>query len=154
MNRGETAPRQANWLPALRTYLALSLGLHLLWETVQLPLYTIWTAGTTGSKAFAVVHCALGALMIAALSFIASLVVAGSASWPSKRAREVFALTIAFGIAYAIYSERLNTTVRQGWAYSPLMPVLPLTGTGLSPLLQWLVVPSLALAFATRQHCR
>jgi len=36
-------------------------------------------------------------------------------------------------------------TVRQSWAYSPLMPVLPVTGTGLAPLLQWIVVPSTAL---------
>jgi hypothetical protein len=33
---GEAALRQANRLPTLRAYLALSLGLHLLWETVQL----------------------------------------------------------------------------------------------------------------------
>ena len=59
-------------------------------------------------------------------------------------------LAVAFGIAYTIYSEWLNTTVRQSWAHSPLMPVLPLIGTGLSPILQWLVVPSLALTLATR----
>ena len=60
-------------------------------------------------------------------------------------------LAVAFGIAYTIYSEWLNTTVRQSWAHSPLMPVLPLIGTGLSPILQWLVVPSLTLATRLRR---
>jgi hypothetical protein len=32
------------------------------------------------------------------------------------------------------------------------MPVLPLTGTGLSPLLQWLVVPSVALSLVMQQR--
>jgi len=59
-------------------------------------------------------------------------------------------LTVMVGVAYTIYSEWLNTTIRQGWAYSPMMPVLPPLGTGLSPLLQWLIVPSLALSVATR----
>src|SRR5262245_16617478 len=31
------------------------------------------------------------------------------------------------------------------WTYNALMPVLPWLGTGLAPLLQWVVVPSLAL---------
>ena len=43
---------------------------------------------------------------------------------------------LAGGVAYTIFSEWLITTVRQGWAYSPLMPVVPIMGTGLAPLLQ------------------
>jgi len=58
----------------------------------------------------------------------------------------VFAAELAGDVAYTIFSEWLNTAVRQSWAYSPLMPVLPIMGTGLAPLLQWIVVPSTALA--------
>ena len=58
----------------------------------------------------------------------------------------MFAAVLAGGVAYPIYSEWLNMTVRQSWAYSSLMPVLPVTGTGLAPLLQWIVVPSTVLA--------
>jgi len=154
VNRGEPAPPQPNRLQALRVYLALSLVLNLLWETLQLPLYTIWTTGSVREKAFAVVHCAVGDVMIAGLALVAALAVAGSSGWPFRRARQVFAITLMIGIAYTIYSEWLNTTVRQSWAYSPLMPVLPVTGTGLSPLMQWLVVPSVALSLATRWRRR
>ncbi len=145
-------PPHANWLPALRVYLALSLGLHLLWEAAHIPLYTIWTTGSVRENTFAVVHCATGDVMIAGLALVVALVVVGSTNWPLQGARQVFALTIALGVAYTIYSEWLNITVRQSWAYSPLMPVLPLTGIGLSPLLQWLTVPALALSLATRRR--
>jgi hypothetical protein len=44
------------WLPALRVYLAFSLGLHRVWEVVQLPLYT--STGTFREKVFTAIHCA------------------------------------------------------------------------------------------------
>jgi hypothetical protein len=128
----------------------LSIGLNLLWERAHLPLYGVWTTGKIWTKTFAIVHCALGDVMIAGLALIAALVLVGSKAWPLERARVVLVLAVAFSVAYTIYSEWLNTTVRQSWAYSPLMPVLPLIGTGLSPLLQWLVVPSFALTLAMR----
>jgi hypothetical protein len=144
--------RHADWLAALRAYLVLSLGLNLLWEAVQLPLYTIWTTGTLGTKAFAVIHCAFGDAIIAALVLVVALSLIGSDHWPQRRFREVLVLTVLVGLAYTIYSEWSNTSVRQSWTYSSLMPVLPLIGTGLSPLFQWLVVPSAALFLATRRR--
>jgi hypothetical protein len=40
----------------------------------------------------------------------------------------------------------MNVYVRRSWAYSELMPAVPLAGyrIGLSPLLQWIVVPAAA----------
>jgi hypothetical protein len=150
VNPGESASPQPDWLQALRVYLALSLVLNLLWETLHLPLYVIWTTGSVGEKAIAVIHRTIGDAMITGLALLVALAVAGSFGWPFRRAQPVFVVTLVLGIAYTIYSEWLNTTVRQSWAYSPLMPVLPMTGTGLSPFLQWLAVPSLALSVATR----
>ena len=58
------------------------------------------------------------------------------------------------GAAYTIFSERLNVQVRRSWAYTAAMPVLPGLGTGLAPLLQWLVVPSLAFAITAHRYRR
>lgn len=88
MNRGAPASPQPKWLQALRVYLTLSLVLNLLWETLHLPLYTIWTTGSVREKAFAIVHCAIGDVIIAGLALVAALAVAGSNNWPIHRARK------------------------------------------------------------------
>jgi hypothetical protein len=62
----------------------------------------------------------------------------------------VAAAAVALGVGYTVFSEWLNTAVRSGWAYSDLMPVVPILGTGLSPLAQWLVVPLAAFWWASR----
>src|SRR5260221_12364807 len=47
-------------------YLGAAIALHLLWETAQLPLYTIWWTGTGLQILFAVIHCTAGDLLITA----------------------------------------------------------------------------------------
>ncbi len=139
-----------DWPRALRAYLGtIALG-DLAWEAAHLPLYTIWRTGTPGEKVFAVVHCTGGDLLIALACLALALVLVGKPAWPARAHRRVAALTIGFGVAYTIFSEWLNITVRETWAYSDLMPVVPIINTGLSPLLQWVVVPLLALHLARR----
>lgn len=141
-------PLGGGWLPALRGYLATTAVLDLAWETAQLPLYTSWHEGTAREQAFAVLHCTAGDVVIALLALIGALAAAGDPAWPARRAGRTAALTLAGGLAYTVFSEWLNVEVRRSWAYSGLMPVLPPFGTGLSPVLQWLVVPALALRAA------
>ncbi len=53
-----------------------------------------------------------------------------------------------FGLSYTAYSEWFNVYVRKARAYSASMPTLSIGDIklGLSPLLQWLIVPIVALA--------
>jgi len=57
---------------------------------------------------------------------------------------------IAIGVGYTIFSEWLNIVVRQAWAYRDIMPVVPVLNVGLSPLLQWIVIPALAYVMALK----
>lgn len=136
------------WLAASRNFLAASAVLHLVWETAQLPFYTVWQSGTWREIIFDVLHCAAGDVLIAALTLFLALVLFGGESWPRERMRGVVLAMLALGLAYAVYSEWLNVTVRRNWAYAPSMPIVPPLGTGLLPLLQWLVVPLVALRVA------
>ena len=77
---------QPEWLPALAIYLAVISGLHLAWEVLQLPLYTIWTTGSLAEQVFAVVHCTGGDLMIA----LSSLVAAWLLTWAGRLASTAF----------------------------------------------------------------
>jgi hypothetical protein len=129
----------------MRRYLAVIAVGNLGWETAQMPLYTLWRTGSTQDIAFAVVHCAGGDVLIAAVSLLASLLLFGAADWPRSRFLSVAAAAVVLGLGYTIYSEHLNTASK-AWSYSDLMPVLPGLGTGLAPLAQWLVIPLLAFA--------
>lgn len=139
-----------SWLGTFRRYLLFSAIAHLAWETAHVPLYTLWTEGTPGEILFAVVHCTGGDLLIATSTLLLALFVAGTDRWPADNTgfRRVSLLAVALAIVYTVFSEWLNIEVRRSWAYSALMPVLPLLGTGVSPLAQWLVIPFVALYFA------
>jgi hypothetical protein len=55
------------------------------------------------------------------------------------------------GLVYTVFSEWLNVSVRGSWAYASAMPVVPILGTGLSPVLQWLVVPAASFIWVRSQ---
>ena len=140
------------WIRALRIYLTAVTVANLIWETLQLPLYTIWQTGTVQAQAFAVVHCTIGDVIIALCALTVALVVTGAGEWPQKRFRRGAILAILLGLGYTVFSEWLNVVVRASWAYSNLMPVVTAFGlrVGLSPLLQWLVIPTVAFMITKR----
>jgi hypothetical protein len=139
------------WLSALRAYFAAIMLGNVVWESLQLPLYAIWREGSPREIVFALAHCTAGDLMIAAGALLASLLLLGSEDWPRTSFVAVALAAIALGVAYTGFSEWLNVSVRKSWAYSELMPVVPLAGgVGVSPLLQWLVVPAASFWCARR----
>lgn len=133
--------------PTLLGYASASLVLNLLWEAAQLPLYTVWAAAPREYLALAVLHCTAGDLAIALSSLVLAALPFAQKERPTIRSALVMAATVVLGIGYTIFSEWLNVHVRKTWAYSDLMPVLPGLDIGLSPLLQWLVVPILSFAW-------
>jgi len=141
------------WHGALRRYVAVIATGNLVWEFLHMPLYTIWQEETPGKIVFAALHCTGGDILIALSSLTAALLLVGSGMWPAGRFRAVAALTVLLGVSYTIFSEWLNIVVRAAWTYSDLMPVVSLFGfeVGLSPLFQWIVVPSAAFWWARRR---
>lgn len=145
----EDAPRcKRRWLGSIRIYLAVTAIGHLVWEFAHMPLYTIYASGTTREIVFAGLHCTAGDILIATAVLVVALIGFGESDWPATGAARIFAATLALGIGYTIFSEWLNISVKASWAYSEWMPVVPIIGAGLSPLLQWIVVPSLAYGLA------
>ena len=131
----------------LRFFLAVSVG-NLMWEIAHVPLYTLWVTGNWGEIAYAVFHCTGGDVLIAASSLAVAWVLFGRSGWPHRGYRRVAIAMIAVAVSYTVFSEWLNVEVRGSWAYRDLMPRLPWLGTGLTPLLQWIVVPVVAFCWA------
>ena len=127
----------------LALWTALAGGLNLVWEIIQLPLYTIYYETDLQTIAYAVAHCTLGDVLIALSSYLFAAATTRSWDWPVDRAVPGAAVAVVAGLTYTALSEWLNVSVRGSWAYAPAMPQL--FGLGLLPLLQWLVLPLLGL---------
>lgn len=137
-------------LVGLRWYLLASTGLNLLWEIVQLPLYTLWQNGTTSQISIAILHCTAGDMIIASTTLVLALVLLNQHGWPTRASPSLKMAVALAGLAYTIFSERMNLA-NGGWAYSELMPVVPWLDVGLSPVLQWLFVPVISLWYAEKR---
>lgn len=141
---------RAAWRFVALRYAPFLAGLSLAWEVLHLPLYTLWAEGAPAEIAFAVAHCTAGDVLIGLAALLLSLIATRAGRLADWRWRSIAAVAIALGVGYTAFSEWLNTSVREAWAYSDWMPVLSPAGVGASPLLQWLVVPALSLWLARR----
>ncbi|MGP1395230.1 MAG: hypothetical protein ACTS3R_06945 [Inquilinaceae bacterium] len=139
------------WLRVLGRYLAASAAGHLVWEAAHMPLYTVWRTEPPGRIVLYGLHCAAGDVLIALSVLVAALLLAGGSDWPHRRFAAVRWWVLASGVGYTIGSEWVNTRMLESWTYADAMPVLPGIGVGLSPAMQWIIVPWLALAWAGRR---
>ena len=85
---------------ALRTYLGVTAIANVIWETLHLPLYTIWTTASAGRLAVAVLHCTAGDILIALSALAVGVISVGTKAWPSERYRPVLLVVLIIGIAY------------------------------------------------------
>jgi hypothetical protein len=136
-------------LIALRFLPALGV-LSLAWEVAHVRLYTLWDEAEAVYIAFSVAHCTLGDMLIGSSVLLLALILGREGSVPEWRWGRIAILTVLLGAGYTVFSEWLNLSVLQSWAYADSMPRLRLGQfeLGVSPLLQWVVIPPLALRLA------
>lgn len=125
--------------------------LHFVWEMWQVPF---WQDMPTAPHWDAVKICTfatLGDVLLALVAFWIAAAFAGSRSWVLRpRNSEIF-IFVAAGLIITIALEWVLTEVLHRWSYAPEMPTLPVLGTGVLPLLQWLILPPVLLWFVHRQ---
>ncbi|REJ65747.1 MAG: hypothetical protein DWQ31_17585 [Planctomycetota bacterium] len=121
--------------------------LHGVWEFLHSSFYTdhvrglwyvVWTR----------LHCTVGDVMILVASFWLTSLAFRTRRW--IRDRNLIAMLIFWmiGLGYTIFSEWFNTTISKTWQYAPSMPVL--FGIGLTPILQWLIIPPTVMLLMRR----
>ena len=129
---------------------AFSFMLHLPWEFAQVPLFAEmpslghWRAIQVCGSA------TVGDAVIAGLAFWGVALMARSRRWLLRPSRGQILVFVAIGLLITLGIEWLSTQVLDRWAYGPDMPVLPGLRVGLSPVLQWVVVPPLVVWFSRR----
>lgn len=121
------------------------------WEFLQVPLFKEMPDMGHWEAVLFCTRATLGDVLIALSAY---WVVAGfrrSWDWLRQPDALAFLLFIAVGIVITIVLEWHATVLQQRWEYADSMPTMPLLGTGLAPLMQWLLLPPLILWLARRQ---
>ncbi len=132
----------------LSAWMTLAFFLHLAWEIAHLPLYTLASDGDRVRVALYVLHCTLGDVLIATATILVPALVWHRLDWYRTQPLAGSAVMIALALAYTAASEWFNVYYRAAWAYAPSMPTIG--GIGVTPLLQWIVVPVLMVAAMRR----
>jgi hypothetical protein len=131
-------------------YAGLATPFFAVWEIAQLPLYTIWRERSFTQNIAAALHCTIGDAVIAFVAFFVALWAAFLLGF-RRRIWMIGAIAVAEGLVATLVLEVLSTQVWNRWAYAPGMPIIPIADVGFSPVLQCLVVPSVALFLVRRK---
>jgi hypothetical protein len=138
------------WPPEFPVAL-FSFLLHFVWEFLQVPAF----AGLAEMPHWeAVKLCAratVGDVGMALTAFWAACLTAATRGWLLRPRSSQVAIFLGAGIALTIGFEYHAINIGGRWAYSEAMPLVPPFGTGLSPLMQWVVIPPVVI-WLSRRH--
>ncbi len=135
-------------LRRLAIWSLLAAVLHFFWEVAHLPLYILWDDLDRWRVTRYVLHCLAGDVLIAGATYLLAAIVFRSFDWPVRFPWRAGAFAIVVGLIFTAASEWSNVYVLGGWAYKSTMPLIG--GIGLTPLLQWMIVPALTILAVRR----
>ncbi|MEH6721783.1 MAG: hypothetical protein V7704_23190 [Aurantimonas endophytica] len=128
-----------------------SFVLHFVWEFIQVPTYAGMAEMPHWEAIKLCMSATFGDVGFALTAFWAACLAARSRDWILRPTPFPVTTFVAVGIVLTVGFEYYYTTISLRWTYSDLMPLVPPLGTGLSPLLQWTVIPPLVI-WLTRRH--
>ncbi len=123
---------------------ALAFVFNLAWEIGHVRFYTIWMEADGLRIAWSLLHCSLGDVLIALSMFALAGIALWRVDWPASRPWTGGVVVVIGALAFTAWSEWYNVYRAGNWGYTASMPVI--FGIGLSPLLQWLVLPPVMVA--------
>jgi hypothetical protein len=122
-------------------------------EFLQVPLFEGMADARHWDAIKACTRASLGDVIIMLVAFWVVSAAAASRRWMAAPRRRHLLLLVATGLVVTVVIEWLALRGQWlgGWAYAAAMPIVPGLGVGLSPLVQWIVLPPLVVWFARRQ---
>lgn len=125
--------------------------LNLAWEVWQVPFFQGMAEAPHWQGVLTCTRATAGDAGIALTAFWVAAARAGTRYWILRPRRTDLGMFIGAGLVLTIAFEALATGALDRWAYAESMPRLPVLGTGLLPVLQWLLIPPLVVWFSRRQ---
>lgn len=123
---------------------------HFVWEMLQVPLFTGMAEASHGSMVWLCTRATGGDVLILLASFWLASTACGNRQWLLEGDRKPAVILVITALVVTIVLERLATGPLARWAYADSMPIIPLLGVGLAPLLQWLLMSPLIMWLARR----
>ncbi|MGC9313097.1 MAG: hypothetical protein ACP5IA_10435 [Sediminispirochaetaceae bacterium] len=131
---------------------AVSAGINYIWEMLQMPLYEDMPFGAPGSWILCF-RASIGDGFIILFIWALGSAVFRSPTWFKPLTWRGTALLLLSGLFIAAGIE-LHALAAGRWAYSALMPLLPVLRVGLSPVLQLLFLPFICMQVSYRAEGR
>lgn len=125
--------------------------LNLPWELLQIPFYAGMQSLPHGEGVLLCAGAAAGDAAILLAAFWCTAMLVRSRSWIAHPSWLALACFIGAGQLATVIIEQWATQAWDRWSYAESMPTVPVIGTGLLPVLQWLLLPLLVVWLARRQ---
>lgn len=127
--------------------------MNLPWEFLQVPFFAGMAEREHWDGVKACVRATIGDALILLVGYWGVAMLFRRRNWLSQPSTRHLIAFIAIGVVITVAIERLALTGAWfgGWLYSDQMYVVPGLQVGLSPLLQWLILPPVVVWFARRQ---
>ena len=122
----------------------LAFAFNLAWEVAHVRLYALWVESDGSQIARSILHCSSGDVAIALTAYALAGFALARADWLRTRPWAGCAIVVVASITFTAFSEWYNVYRVGAWSYGSAMPTI--FGLGLSPLMQWLVIPPALVA--------
>ena len=120
------------------------------YEMLQSPFYRDTYTETFNELLYRRAHCSVGDVLILLAFFWITSWIWRSRAWPEHGGWKPRAFFAASAFIYSMAAEFYYVEIARTWAYMDSMPRLPMTGLGLTVVMQWLVLPWIILSVSTR----
>tara|TARA_R110001606_G_scaffold370985_1_gene527634 strand:+ start:4877 stop:5344 length:468 start_codon:yes stop_codon:yes gene_type:complete len=132
-------------------FLLFSFLFNFVWEMWQMPFYEGLKTLDYMLVVRTCTQASLGDGVISVLAYWSAVLIARSRNWIHEISITPMIAYLTTGLVITIFMEWLATNILDRWQYAPSLPVLPILGTGLLPVLQWSILPLLLLFVVHRQ---
>ena len=152
MSNRQNAIYSFRWLDSPEWNVSIfSFLLSFFWEIQQMPFYQIPSELSYFDITSNCTLATVGDVGISLTSFWVVAAISKSRQWFHQLSRWNVGIFTLVGVVITVIFEALATEPLGVWTYANSIPTLPFFGTGLVPLLMWMLIPPLTIWFVKRQ---
>lgn len=152
MSNRQNVIHSFSWLNSPELNVAIfSFLLSFLWEVQQMPFYQVSPELSCFERTRNCTLATVGDVGISLVSFWVVAAISKSRHWVQQPNWKQISIFTLVGVVITVVFEALATGPLNVWKYAESMVTIPVLGTGLLPLLMWLLIPPLTIWFVKRQ---